>query len=355
MATSALVADLVALCKTAREEEAQGKHMTTDCKLVVAGSTVYAHSALLTARSKFFQKAFVQGMSETSDKVLTLRHVISNVPKESVHALLMFIYTSDASEVSSADIAFGILELLGAEEGDFLELSDCSLLRATCGNVIVQAVQTEDLLQTLSRALSLGSSALSLRRDLIENVMLNMAELSESQAFAQLRETPELLCEILAMVGSCMTARPGWAPIVVVGRSPELDGWSLSSNSFDAGLANSADAVRSRDFGSGAAAYHDESEGATQVYLQCSFDSSVIVREIYLGIGPMGDDWNEDSLDGADIMYSTDGDTWSTVGIVRVPEINKLFKQSLPSPIAATHWRFCMSIGAIAISHLFFT
>eukprot|EP00929_Paragymnodinium_shiwhaense_P051957 TRINITY_DN26068_c0_g1_i2.p1 TRINITY_DN26068_c0_g1~~TRINITY_DN26068_c0_g1_i2.p1 ORF type:complete len:108 (+),score=18.72 TRINITY_DN26068_c0_g1_i2:92-415(+) len=88
---SVLTRDLAALYQRARDEEQEGKHASTDCKVVIGGSVFYAHSPILIMRSGFFEKALLLDMREAKEKKVELSHAGPDVPKDSVLALLRFV------------------------------------------------------------------------------------------------------------------------------------------------------------------------------------------------------------------------------------------------------------------------
>lgn len=165
-----IIEDLGALCDAAHDEEVQGQHITTDCKVVAGGCNVYAHRALLMARSKFFRKALTHDMSETQKNVIELKHVSNEVSKETLHALLRFIYTGDTPCLAPS-VAWGILELLGAEQADYFELSDCATLRSACQQAILENLELEDISEALQHAHRLGECATTLRQLITENIV----------------------------------------------------------------------------------------------------------------------------------------------------------------------------------------
>merc|ERR1712194_222424 len=123
---------------------------------IVGSTTVFAHRSFLIARSAFFRKAFEHTMSEAKTGIVELKHVRPDIPKEALRVLLRFLYTGSVTESLSPTTAWSTLELLGAENADYLEIKDADVLRRACEKVIVEALGSDDIPEALQRAHALG-------------------------------------------------------------------------------------------------------------------------------------------------------------------------------------------------------
>jgi hypothetical protein len=331
MAVQSLVEDLRELCLIARQEESQGTRVTADCTLVVSGSSYFAHASILLARSKFLRKAFSQNMQEARDKVVELKHVHSDIPKEAVHALLLFMYTNCISEISSAGIGWSVVELLGAEEADFLALSGTHDLRRACADVIIDSMQAHNIPEALKRAHSLGPAAVELKQLLMENLIASLSNVDTHACFKCFQGTPDLLNELLAMVASCMIRKPGWQPR----KRPRMARFTLTSNGFHPRLANTAEALMDGRMDTGAGTL----SSLNPAYLAFEFDAAVTVTALSLGIGSMGQHWCHYYLDRAWIKYSVDKENWQDAAVVHVGEDNLVRRIPFSTPITARYWR----------------
>uniref|UniRef100_A0A7S4VFA6 BTB domain-containing protein n=1 Tax=Alexandrium monilatum TaxID=311494 RepID=A0A7S4VFA6_9DINO len=170
-----LVGDLRRLYERARTEEQKGKRESTNREVVISGQRYYAHSCILSARSNFFEKALTQQMIEGVERVMELRHTATEVPRAAGEALLLFLYAGSTEGVSSSEAAWGVCDLLGAESGDFLELSGCEVLREECTDRIMGEVRREELAAALLRAQALGHATKQLRGLLLENLVWDPA------------------------------------------------------------------------------------------------------------------------------------------------------------------------------------
>jgi len=347
--TNTFKEDFAALCDMARQEEEEGSHVT-DCKVKIGSTIVYAHRSFLVARSNFFKKAFTQKLSESHTGTVELKHVSQDLPRAALHTLLRFMYTGDTGPICS-ETAWAVLELLGAEDGDFLEIKDSTILRAACEKAVMEALGKDDIPMALQRGHALGTAATGLKKTLMEHLIASLRNLHDNNALNQIIQTPELMGELLNMVGTCLVPKPGWKPKNHLGKFPCPDSdWKLILSSHHAGLANSAAALRNTDWTTGAGTAYTGGE-----FIQSSFDCPVLVSAVHLGIGHMHQGWSHSHLNGATIEHSDDATTWTPVTrIVSAPTVDSIHINQLPEPTVAQHWRFVKPDHDIGISYLLF-
>mmetsp|Transcript_33484 Transcript_33484/g.104872 ORF Transcript_33484/g.104872 Transcript_33484/m.104872 type:complete len:227 (-) Transcript_33484:459-1139(-) len=207
-----LVGDLRRLYERARTEEQKGRQESTDCEVLISGQRYYAHSCILSARSNFFEKALTQQMIEGVERVMELRHTATEVPRAAGEALLLFIYTGSAEGVSSSEVAWGVCDLLGAESGDFLELSGCGELREECTDRIMEEVRQEELVAALLHAQTLGHAAKRLRGLLLENLVWDPARVQPVVPEEREGAPADLFAELVEVVKRCTVKKAGWLP-----------------------------------------------------------------------------------------------------------------------------------------------
>lgn len=165
MATAAEVTrNFAEFCDHARTEELDGRHVLTDCKVVVGQHVAYAHRQVLCARSEFFMKAFSTGMREARDGVVALQHVNRPVSKPALHALLRFLYCGDLCEVNP-DTCWDVLALLGSSSnGASLSArhrppgGPVKRVEEAPPGVAVQVVESKETVERAVNELLLGNS-----------------------------------------------------------------------------------------------------------------------------------------------------------------------------------------------------
>jgi len=344
-----LLAVFAALCETACQEEAEMAHVTTDCEIKVGSTIVYAHCSILVAHSNFFRKLCSQKMSESQSGTVELKHVRQDMPRAALHTLLRFVYAGDTHSICF-ETAWFVLELLGAEDGDYFEIKDCGTLRDACVRVILEDTSVEGLPAALQRAHGLGAVATGLKQALMENFVatLGLQSLttgSASNKLNQIIQSPELMLELMVLLGTCTVLKPGWRPSRHSGRTTLLGSQAmLTCSSKYRDYNNSSAALKDDNWTTGLATGYVANDGVrldgTCHFIQASFDRPVRVKSLCLGIGNIQNEgWNRSHLDGAYIEYSLDGQAWTRVGTANIPSMNAFHVHELPEPTVAQYWR----------------
>lgn len=330
----ALTRDLISLYERARQEEEDREQTTTDCKLIISGNTFFAHSAILLARSAFFQKALMTDMIEKRSGTIEVRHVSTDIPKAAVHALLRFLYAGNSGTMEPA-VAWSLLDLIGGDEftGGFLGLTGCGSLHTACADAILAPLRADNLVDAVCRAEHLPSYGTGLCQVLVQNAVYHLKFWGQAE-FLQLRGAPNMMSKILEMASACMVVRNGWRPVRPIPRPipPFLRQWDLILDSSYPGLVNTAAALKDAyDMTSGV--------GTRSGCIAAVFDHAVTVSSLHLAISDMGQDWSLVNLNGAKVQVSQDDYDWEDAALVDIPSTDEIHEICLPQVTTAKYWR----------------
>lgn len=287
--------------------------LTPDCRVRVGEDVYLGHSAVLAARSDFFRAAFASNMVEQASQTVTLQHVQGEVPRrESVLALLYFLYTGRTSKVNGSN-AMDILALIGGEHsgedvngGDrgYLQLHDVAPLRLACEVAAERACAAEGsgFLSLLAQAHALGAQRLKARA--MRLAVHHFKDIALHGGFGCL--PPPLLTEVLRLVAveydrSLPSAAKGLK-------------WELSMlPAPDGRLENTYEAVNSPDLSCGAGA--SGAAGCSEASLVATFDRAVRVRRVRIGVDLTIGDFDAARLNGTKLQCMTPSGTWQDTGV----------------------------------------
>lgn len=152
-----------------------------DITFVVEGRPIYAHRALLAARSDHFYAMFTSGMKESREPEI----VIPDWSYTAYLAMLEFLYTGSVYDLK-ADVA---LELMGLADHSALDG-----LKALCESTLVHNVDVENVCTLFSRAHR--CSALDLKNYCLDYIFKNFETVQHTKAFDALGSEPTLLLEV---------------------------------------------------------------------------------------------------------------------------------------------------------------
>lgn len=234
--------------------------------------------------------------------MVTLQHVSGEAPRrESVLALLHFLYTAKTERVHAGNVMEVLALVGGAQEsgdgthdcGGYLQLRDAATLRAACEVVAGAAAQSGDddvLLSVLSQAHKLGAERLKNRA--LRLTVHRFKDLALKCSFESLQ--PSLVSEILRGVA---IEYDSLLPSSAKGMRYELS----VTPSPDGTLENSYESISSPDLSCGAGALG--TSGCSEASLVALFDRPVRVRLIRVGVDLTCGDFDGSRLNGAKLQY----------------------------------------------------
>lgn len=365
---SSFIGDLARLFEAARLEEEKGKacnssgreeeksgescvnsdgreDLCPDCRIAVGEDIYLGHSVILAARSDFFQAAFTSEMAERASLMVSLQHVRGDPPRrESVLALLDFMYTGRTSRVTSSN-AMEVLALIGGEQADdsgdrggYLQLHDAATLRSACEAAAESVVKEEDgFLTLLAQAHLLGAWRLKARA--MRLAVHHFKDLALKGAFEAL--PPQLLTEVLKEVA---TEFDRLLPSAAKGLRWELSLLPLA----DSRLENTYEAVSSPDLSRGAGA--SGTAGCSEASLVATFDRPVRVRRLRIG-ADLTSGLDATRLNGSKLQYLSPNGAWQDGLSVSVEE-GLVREIELPQILVAKSFRLVrrqrLAVGMLA-------
>lgn len=300
---------------------------------MAVGEDIYlGHSAVLAARSDFFQAAFASEMAERATLLVTLQHVRGDMPRrDSVLALLYFIYTGRTNRVTASN-AMEVLALVGGEQADecgggYLQLHDAATLRQACEVAAESAVTDEDAFLTLlTQAHCLGAARLKARA-----MRLAVHHFKDLALRGALEVLPApLLTEVLREVA---VEYDKLLPSAAKGLR-----WELSMlPAPDGRLENTYEAVSSPDLSCGAGA--SGAAGCSEASLVATFDRPVRVRRVRIGVDLTFGDFDAARLNGSKLQYLSTSGSWQDAGVSVSVEDGVVREIELPQVLVAKAFR----------------
>ncbi|CAJ1405264.1 unnamed protein product [Effrenium voratum] len=333
---STLVSDLSRLFDAAREEERDAeesrgreKRLAPDCRVVLGEDMYLAHSAILAARSDFFKAAFSSEMLERSSLMVTLHHCNDRPRRESMLALLYFLYTGKTSKINDSN-ALDVLSLLGAEgdAGGYLQMHDGQTLRCACEAAAKHAAgEDEDgFINLLLEADELGATRL--KKWAIRMTVHHFKDLARRGDLAVL--PAELLKEVFQEVAIVYDR--------VLPSAAKGMRWELTLlPKPEKCLENTAEALTSPDLSSSAGACG--TSGCFRAALVATFEQPVRVRRIRVGVDLAKGDFDAATANDAKLQYLNTTGVWQD-GNVRVVIGDRLVRDiELPEELVAPAFR----------------
>jgi len=154
--------------------------LLSDVCFTVEGNTLYAHKAILAARSEYFANLYSSGMRDSN----TSQSQVTGYSFIAFHEFLKFIYT-DSCEVPNSNVA---AELMNAAEYYRLER-----LKALMEHLLARALDVESSCVILEIAHRFGAT--QLKKLAFEFILSNYDSVSKTSGFSEMHK--DCITEIL--------------------------------------------------------------------------------------------------------------------------------------------------------------
>lgn len=162
-----------------------------------------------------------------------------------------------------------------------------------------------------------------------------------------LQENPKFLLECLTLASKCIHAPPPPRPERL--EWVYLEPWVLAGSSKYPGVVLQFEALTDLNMSTGAGTDRNSSP-----WLSATFNDTVVVECVEVGMGLTGHGWQPKYLHGAEIQYRCDGQ-WHTVAKVST-ENGSVNKLRTGYPVVASEWRVIRHSANcyLGLSHLRF-